>query len=111
MQGMTFRNLWFGVALLVTLMGAGGSAAAAVAEKTGTGTIQKLDFGAGTMIVDGNRYHSTPELRVEIAGSYGAFTMLEVGMKVQLVYRVVSASRRDVVEIIQIPDNYTIEEA
>jgi hypothetical protein len=37
--------------------------------------------------------------------------MLQVGMKVQIVYRVESAVRRDVVEIKEIPAHVTIEEA
>jgi hypothetical protein len=112
MQWMNFRSLWVGVALFVALAGAVNVASAAVAaEKTKTGTIQQLNFGDGSMIVDGYRYDSTPEIRVEIAGSYGAFTMLQVGMKVQIVYRLVSGTQRDLVEITQIPDNFTIEEA
>jgi len=94
-------------------MGAVSSASASVlaGEKTGTGTIQQLDFGAGSMIVDGSRYYITPELHVEIGGSYGAFTMLKVGMKIQLVYRLVSGTQRDVIEIYQLPDNFVLEEA
>jgi hypothetical protein len=80
-------------------------------EKIKTGTIQQLDFAAGSMIVDGYRYHTRPELRVEIAGSHGAFTMLEVGMKIRMAYLIVSPSRRDLVEVVQIPDNVTLEEA
>lgn len=110
MHYMSFRNLWFGVLLIVMLAGAVNTASAAAPEATRTGTIQKLNFADGSMILDGNRYYSSPELRVEIAGTYGAFTMLQVGMKVQIVYRVFSESRRDVIEIIQIPDNFAIDE-
>ena len=70
-------------------------------------------FRAGNFNSLGNlgNYATAPEVRVEIGGSYGAFTMLQVGMKVQIVYRVVSGTQRDVIEITQIPDNFTIEEA
>jgi len=110
---MNIRASWFAVALLVILASVANFASAGVlaGEKIKTGTIQKLNFSEGSMILDGNRYHTAPELRVEIAGSYGAFTMLEVGMKVQIVYRVESAVRRDVVEIKEIPSHVTIEEA
>jgi len=110
MVHMSFRNLCLGWLTVVMLAGAIDSALAA-GEKTRAGVIQQLDFAAGTMIVDGYRYYSAPELRVEIGGSYGAFTMLQVGMKVQIVYRLVSESRRDLVEVKQIPDNFTIEGA
>lgn len=108
MYRMNIRNHWFG-ALLAIMLAASGAASAADGGKTRLGTIQQLDFGAGSMIVDGYRYHTSPELHVEIAGSYGAFTMLQVGMKVQIVYRVVSASQRDLVEVVQIPDNFVID--
>ena len=109
---MRFRNVRFAITLCVMLASVANAATAAtVAEKTKTGTIQELNFADGSMIVDGYRYYSVPDTRVEIAGSYGAFTMLQVGMKVQIVYRLVSAVRRDVVEITQIPDGFMIEAA
>jgi hypothetical protein len=110
---MWLRNLSIGAILLVFLgsAGSGETAAAPAPENAGTGTIQRLDFGSGTMIVDGSRYHATPELQVEIGGTYGAFTMLKVGMKIRLVYRLVSGSRRDVIEIFQLPEDAVIEEA
>ncbi|MCZ6619405.1 MAG: hypothetical protein O7E57_14880 [Gammaproteobacteria bacterium] len=113
MQTTWLRSLSKRALVLMLLAGAGSSAiAAALApENTGTGTIQQLDFASGTMIVDGSRYHAAPELQVEIGGSYGAFTMLKVGMKIQLVYRLVSGSRRDVIEITELPESVFIEEA
>jgi len=80
-------------------------------EKQRDGVIQELDFGSGTMIFQGYRYRMAPEVEVEIRGSYGAFTMLEEGMKARITYRVVSESDREVIRIEQLPDNLVIEEA
>ena len=74
------------------------------------GTIQKLDFGANTMIFQGIRYSMAPELTVEIRGGPGAFTMLRTGMKAVVTYRVISASERQAVSIVQLPDNTAIDE-
>ncbi len=74
------------------------------------GTIQKLDFGANTMIFQGIRYYMAPELTVEIRGGPGAFTMLRTGMKALVTYRVISASERQAVSIVQLPDNTAIDE-
>jgi hypothetical protein len=113
MQSKSFRDLWFVVLLAVLLTGAVNTAFAAQgnAQSSRTGTIQQLDFAAGSMILDGYRYNSTAEIQVEIGGSYGAFTMLQVGMKVQVLYRLVSSTQRDLLEVVQIPDNVAIEEA
>ncbi|HEY5680748.1 MAG TPA: hypothetical protein VIS55_11825 [Pseudomonadales bacterium] len=112
MASMRFPSLLMGLFMLCAMMASVAASAQAVyPEKIKTGTIQQLDFAAGSMIVDGYRYHTTPELRVEIAGSHGAFTMLEVGMKIRMSYLIISPSRRDLVEVVQIPDNVTLEEA
>ena len=75
------------------------------------GTIEALDFGANTMIFEGMRFHMAPDLQVEIRGSYGAFTMLTVGMKAVVTYRMISGSERHAVRIVQLPDNALVEEA
>ncbi len=80
-------------------------------EKSKTGTIQELNFGANSMIVDGNRYYVAPDVHVEIRGTFGAFTMLQTGMKIYMVYRVISGTERELIEIKQLPDNTTLEEA
>ena len=102
---------------LLTLALAGGSVLAAESnlsflapEKTMEGTIQALDYGANTMIFQGTRIRMAPDVQVEIRGSYGAFTMLREGMKAQVTYRVISASEREAVRIVQLPDNYALEE-
>ncbi len=114
------KTLWFGSLLKAGLLTAGlllaGAAHAAeviselAPEMETEGAIQRLDFGANTMIFQGVRYQMAPDLVVEIRGGPGAFTMLQVGMKAVVTYRVISASERHAVSIIQLPDNTVIEE-
>ncbi len=112
MAGMRFPSLLTALLVFCAMMTSMTASGQEVyPEKIKTGTVQSLDFAGGSMIVDGYRYHTTPELRVEIAGSHGAFTMLEVGMKIRMSYLIVSPSRRDLIEVVQIPDNVTLEEA
>ena len=80
-------------------------------EKEMEGTIQAVDFGANTLIFEGVRFQVLPDAEVEIRGSYGAFTMLQAGMKAVLTYRVVSESERHVTRVVQLPDNYRLEGA
>ena len=75
------------------------------------GTIQAVDFGANTLIFEGVRFQVLPDAEVEIRGSYGAFTMLQAGMKAVVTYRVVSESERHVIRVVQLPDNYRLEGA
>lgn len=108
MARIHIRTLWFTV--LLALLSSGGAVNAATGQTTRDGVIQQLNFADGTLIVDGYRYHVLPDTQVEIAGSYGAFTMLEVGMQIHMVFNVVSSSRREVLQISQIPDNVMIEQ-
>ena len=80
-------------------------------ESTRTGTIQELDFGHNSMVLDGNIYFAATDIKVEIRGSFGAFTMLQTGMKVEIIYRVISPSEREITEIRQLPDNTVLEGA
>ena len=80
-------------------------------EKSITGTIQELNFGTNSMIMDGTRYNAAPDVDVEIRGTFGAFTMLQTGMRVHIVYRVISGTERELIEIKQLPDNMALEEA
>ena len=102
-----YRMLLVGALLLI------GSASFAepftAPEKERYGIIEALDFGANTMIFEGYRYRMAPEVVVQIRGSYGAFTMLQPGMKAKITYRVHSQSDREVVLIEQLPDNYPLE--
>ena len=111
---LKLKTLWFGFLLLLPLMGGAAQAAETVAELAPQmeteGSIEKLDFGANTMIFEGVRYQMAPDLVVEIRGGPGAFTMLREGMKAVVIYRVISATERHAVNIRQLPDNMAVEE-
>lgn len=73
------------------------------------GQIAKLDLEHNTALIGGLTYRFAPDARVEIAGSFGAFTMLQEGMKVEYVYRRYSDEDREVIAMRQLPDNAVLE--
>lgn len=105
------KVLWFGCLLLLAGVAQAAETVVELApEMEMAGAIEELNFGANTMIFEGVRYHMAPELVVEIRGGPGAFTMLQKGMKAIVTYRVISASERHAVSIVQLPDNIAIED-
>lgn len=74
------------------------------------GVIQSLDFAAATMVISGSRYSVAIDAKVEIGGSYGAFTMLRPGMRVRYDYLVISDTARRIVLIQELPPNVTVDE-
>ena len=56
-------------------------------------------------MIGGLRFRFAVDARVEIAGTFGAFTMLREGMKVEYVYKRYSNSDREVVVMRQLPDD------
>lgn len=73
-----------------------------------TGIIRELDFGANTMVVNGIRYQVAFDVRVEIGGSHGAFTMLRPEMQIRYEYLMEAPDLRRVVLIQQIPNHVDI---
>jgi hypothetical protein len=78
-------------------------------QRVSYGVIQSLDFGQSMMVVDGNRYRVAADVNVEIGGTYGAFTMLQTGMRIRLEYLVVSPSSREIIDIREMPPGFDIE--
>ena len=74
------------------------------------GTIHAIDLSTNTLVVDGVRFHVAFDAEVEIHGSYGAFGMLQTGMKVIFEYRRHSPTNLEIFDIEQLPDNTQIEE-
>lgn len=74
------------------------------------GVIQKLDLDAQTLVIDGLRYRMALEAEVEIGGSFGAFTMLEPGMRVYFEYRRVSSSERIITLLRELPAEVELEQ-
>ena len=75
------------------------------------GTIHEVEISTNTLVIDGVRFHVALDAEVEIRGSYGAFTMLEPGMKVVYEYRIYSDTNVEIVLISQLPDNQELEES
>lgn len=77
----------------------------------GQGTISHVDIGKSEVIIDGLLYTPGYDINVQIAGSYGAFTMLQSGMKVKFAYRVKSGSDRELVTVEELPRGMPVDEA
>ncbi len=65
-------------------------------EAEGAGEVQALNFGGYDAVINGMMYSVNPNVRVEINGTYGAFTMLEEGMLVEFTYLQFSDGRREI---------------
>ena len=75
-----------------------------------TGVIQKLEFGASTLVIDSMRYDVAVDVKVEIGGSFGAFTMLATGMRVYYEFRRISPAERVVTLIRELPRDVEMDE-
>jgi predicted molibdopterin-dependent oxidoreductase YjgC len=99
------------IILLLMLTGLVGQAAAQnYPQASRSGVIEALDFASSSMIVSGYQYDVGVDTRVEIGGSYGAFTMLQPGMRIRFDYLVVSRSERRMVLIQELPAHVAIDE-
>lgn len=67
------------------------------------GVIEELNFGQSTAMISGYLYPVSPNVKVEIAGSYGAFTMLTQGMKVRFSFLEFDDGTNLITEIIEDP--------
>lgn len=96
--------------LLLLPMAAGAADAGQYALAEDAGVIQKLDFDAQTMVIDGMGYDVAVDVKVEIGGSYGAFTMLTTGMRIYYEFRQISPTSRLVTTIKELPDGVDLEQ-
>jgi hypothetical protein len=103
------RCLVFLLALLLAPAVAVAQAAGPVAE--GAGIIQELDVAGSSVVIDGMSYDVPLDVKVEIGGSYGAFTMLNEGMRVYYEFRVYSSTSRVVTLIRELPPDVVLEES
>lgn len=97
------------VALLLLPIGAGALAAQGRPLADNAGTIQEIDLAAETLIIDGMLYAVAVDVSVEIGGSFGAFTMLEPGMRVYYEYLRLSDKERVVTVIRELPDQVELD--
>ena len=64
------------------------------------GVIETIDVPANQIVVGGVRYKVAVDANVEIGGSYGAFTLLQPGMSVQiLVRRYIRDGSQDIIDV------------
>lgn len=73
------------------------------------GIIRELDFEKNTMVVGGMEFSVPLDTPVTLRGGAGAFTLLEVGMKAEVVYRQFP-DERVAMTVDQLPDNTEILE-
>ena len=97
MKHITSRIL----ALVLSLSAASALAAEFdVPEIEAEGLVQAVDFGNNEAVISGVVYHFPIGAKIEITGTYGAFTMLEPGMKVEFIFEKHDDSRREVIELL-----------
>ena len=95
--------------LLITLIGGQLQAQEAdlVEEE---GVIEQLIVASNEVIISGVTFRVAFDAEVEIRGSFGAYTMLQPGMKVFYEYRRYSPTELEIYLIEQLPDNQEIDE-
>lgn len=81
------------------------------AEMESQGHIEKLSFGEQQLQVGGRNYQVGPGVQVEIGGTYGAFTLLQPGMKVYLRFVQYADGRKEVVQIRELGAGVRMEES
>ena len=74
------------------------------------GQIHSLDFGSNSLNISGVSYTVAIDADVEVDGTYGAYTMLQEGMRVEFVYRRFDEKSREITAISELPDSYQLEE-
>ncbi|MEM7079469.1 MAG: hypothetical protein AAF513_12650 [Pseudomonadota bacterium] len=97
------KLLLSGCALLALSLSAVVHAQYNAGEAEGAGVIRELNFSSNKMNVAGSEYSVSPTVAVEINGSYGAFTMLQTGMKIEFVYLVYSDGEKVMTSIVEVP--------
>lgn len=75
------------------------------------GIIHEIDIAKYEMIIEGYRYQVSRTAEVEIAGSYGAFTMLTPGMRVEFNYLRYDDGRREIFRVRELMDGEVLERA
>ncbi len=74
------------------------------------GEIQNLDIPNNNLVISGVVYKVALDAKIEIGGSYGAYTLLQPGMKVDFSYRMFDRDTREIFELSQLPDSYVLEQ-
>ena len=106
-----FARMALTTMVLVTAVTSGPVLAQDVPEIEADGVIHEVLVETNRLIISGVRYQVAYDATVEIRGTYGAFTLLQTGMKVAFKYRAFDESTREIYEIAQLPDNSILEES
>lgn len=80
-------------------------------ESERTGVIQAVELDNSSLIISGLRYRVPLDAHIEIGGTFGALQLLQDGMKVRFVCRVLSGVEREIVRLETLPDQTAIEQA
>ena len=75
------------------------------------GVIQEVNIGDQEIIISGHRYSVSQTVNVTIAGSYGAFTLLQEGMRVRYTYHRFDDGTRRIIQIDELSDQEVLEDA
>jgi hypothetical protein len=75
------------------------------------GVVQELNIGGYEIIISGHRYYVSQTAEVEIAGSFGAYTMLQPGMRVVFEYLRFDDGRREIFRLRELLPNEALEQA
>lgn len=68
------------------------------------GVVESADFGANRIIISGVGYDVALDASVEIAGTFGAYTMLMPGMNVAfLLRRYLETGQREIIDVKELP--------
>ena len=73
-------------------------------EAEGQGQIQALDFATSSVLISGREYSVSETANVEIAGTYGAFTMLTPGMLVEFTFMHYEDGYREIVDMREVSE-------
>jgi hypothetical protein len=76
-----------------------------------SGVVQELDIARYEIIISGHRYQVSRTAQVEIAGSFGAYTLLKPGMRVRFEYLRFDDGKREIFRVRELLPNETLEEA
>jgi len=75
------------------------------------GIVHEIDIANYEIIIEGYRYQVSQTAQVEIAGSYGAFTMLSPGMRVEFNYLRFDDGRKEIIRVRELMDGEVLERA
>jgi hypothetical protein len=108
---MIFRRYLLSLLAVLTLSFTAHAQQYNAPEVSRSGVIEFVDMSANELIVEGNRYSMSSSAEVEIGGSYGAFTMLNSGMRIEFQYRRFDDGRREIFYVRELLSSESLEQA